>query len=198
MRSCPYLSEGGILSWRKLHIDKVIASVAILAFPVFALVVSTSSYFTYCYDFAGNRLTTADGISNNYGVAVCDNFLFYTPYVLFLLPAWIGGIWLLIFGLTGRSLMTGKKEPRRPVQMHLMWIALSGLLLLVSSIYLLQFIAPVIQWCPRNSDSVLCIEPLNMLPLTLGIVIPLILTSVWLIQREIKKIYPVRAGLSGS
>jgi len=172
----------------------VIAGAAILAFPVFALVVSASSYFTYCYDFAGNRLPTADGISNNNGVPVCDNFLFYAPYILFLLPAWIGGIWLLIFGLTGRSLMTGKKELEQPTQLHFVWIALSSVLLIASSAYLLQFIVPMIAFCPRNPDSMLCILPMRELPLTLAATIPLIVASVWIILNTIKKLHPIKAG----
>jgi hypothetical protein len=114
-----------------MHIRKVIAGIAILVFPIFALIVSTSSYFTYCYDFAGKRLPTADGITNSYGFPVCDNFLLGAPYLLFLLPLWIGGTWLLVFGLTGRSLTTAK-EPESRTPMYIFRVIGGVAILLVS------------------------------------------------------------------
>lgn len=115
-----------------MHIRKVTTGIAILVFPIFALIVSTSSYFNYCYDFAGNRLPTADEITNSYGFPVCDNFLLGAPYLLFLLPLWIGGTWLLVFGLTGRSLSTAKKEPESRTPMYIFRVIGSVAILIIS------------------------------------------------------------------
>ena len=174
-----------------MHVKKVIAGAALLAFPVFALIVSASSYFTYCYDFAGNRLPTADGISNNYGVAVCDNFLLYAPYLLFLLPAWIGGIWLVILGLTGKSLMTGKKEPESRSPMYAYRVIGGLAILLVSIPFLFPPLTQITYFC-QFPDSIVCIMEMNQFLFTLAIVVPLALGAVWLIFNSIRKMYPMQ------
>jgi hypothetical protein len=172
-------------------VKKVIAGAAILAFPVFALVVSATSYFTYCYDLSGNRLPTADDITNNYGVPVCDNFLLGAPYLLFLLTLWIGGIWVLIFGLTGRSLTTGNKEHESRSPMYVLRVIGGVAILLVSIPFLFQPLTQMIYFC-QFPDSIACSIEMNQFLLTLAIVVPPALGATWLIFNGIKKMYPMQ------
>lgn len=179
-----------------MQIKKVIAGAAILMLPIFVVIGNTHSFLSYCYDFAGNRLPSADGIAG------CDNYFhFVGPFLMIFLPIWVGGIFLLLFGLTGRSLYTGKKidsdlqVPNNHKQYHYLWIILGGLLVFGTSLYLVRFMIPIFDWCPRYPDSYYyCVEPLSKLPLILAITVPLLVCGSLSIMHQIRKLPPVQNG----
>jgi hypothetical protein len=173
-----------------MHINKAIAGAVMLVFPILVIIGNNHSFLNYCYDFAGNLLPSADDMEG------CDNFQqLVGPFLVIFLPFWVGGIFLLIFGLTEKSLHTGKKletdlkVPNKRIQFQYLRIILSGILVFGTSLYLVRFLIPIFDWCPRYPDSYYyCIEPISKLPLILAATIPLLVSGTLFILHEIRKL----------
>lgn len=171
-----------------MHVKKAIAGAALLSLPASVLFAALGYYFTQCYDILGNRLFEGDSFEEE---NTCSSAtLGISIFLMALMPVWVGGAWLLVFGLAGRSLVSGKKEadsrlPSYPARI------MGGVALVGASI---PFIYPplkeAIYFC-QFPDSFVCGMELNRLLITLAIVVPLVLAGILLILGSIKRMYPV-------
>jgi len=175
----------------RMHIKKIVAGAGLLVLPILAVFSHSMMYFTYCYDLAGNRLPTADGMYSTIGGSSCGNYILgISQYLIIFLPAVVGGVWLLVYGLAGRSLISGKKESELRSPSYGARI-IGGTALIGASIPFMYLpLKEVIYFC-QFPDSVVCSMELNTLLITVSVIVPLVLGDVWLIFSSIRKMYPI-------
>lgn len=102
-----------------MHTKKVAAGIAVLCLPILLLSVALHSIYVQCFIIAANRLPSVDNLhpdgTHEDGVyPVCDrSWNVLTTFLMVSATGMIAGLWLIVFGLTNRSLISGTKDAKQ-------------------------------------------------------------------------------------